>query len=175
MLDRRFPQCLLPLLLLSACLEDPNALDDELDIDSESGEIAGGTVVPSGQLEAVVQVNFLSTCSGTLITDRLVLTAAHCVSCRSDGTGCNSTEWVRFVDVRPVEDPSTRVTRTVFGDVIVHPDRSIGFPTTNDVAVIRLHRPASEVVLVTPIPISQTLPAGGSNVTIAGYGPGTAA
>jgi hypothetical protein len=172
MFDHRILQRLLPLLLLSACLEDPDGLED--DIDSETAELGGGTDVPVGELEAVVEVGFLRSCSGTLINDRLVLTAAHCF-CGDAGDECpgefhlGTTIW--FSNVRSAANPSIRDNFFINGWAAVHPDHAIGVNNSNDLAVVRLDRPASELMVISPIPVTAIQPAVNSSVTMVGFGP----
>ena len=169
------PRRLLALLLAGACA-DPDFIDTEEHVGSESAEVAGGTVVPVGELEAVARVTVLETCSGTLINDQLVLTAGHCF-CDVFGNDCVTRSSARFVSVLLLDNPNTpqneagtRGSVLAPGEVIVHPDMAIGHELRNDLAVLRLQRPISEVAVVPPIPFSSTMPAVGSSVTLVGFG-----
>ena len=148
----------------AACVDVGDELSDE------SLAISGGTAVPVGQLEAVGSIGG---CTATLITDSIVLTAAHCVCDDADVTQCDPDMRRSFTleMVRPVGNPEIRQNITIPGSIVVHPDYGIGAWLSNDLAVIRLDQPASSLALVSPIPMATALPAIGSNVTIVGYGP----
>lgn len=167
-----------PLLLLAsgACLaEELMDTDSREAVGSETAEIAGGTTVPVGQFDAVAQLGAQNGCSGTLISQSLVLTAAHCF-CDEFGNGCLGSTIVGFSNILRLDNPNTpqneggRGPLSVIGRAVIHPDMAIGDILRNDLAVIRLDQPMSEVATVAPIPLAGAMPAIGSPITIVGYG-----
>jgi hypothetical protein len=131
------------------------------------------------QLEAVGVLG--GGCTGTLITQNLVLTAAHCV-CADDDSSANCVARTTFQlkQVFPLDDPSTAgdesFTRTdvsISGDVRVHPEYGNRGWLREDLAVVELDTPANQVVLgVTPIPVERPdrIPQVGDDVTMVGFG-----
>lgn len=141
-------------------------------------KIRGGSVVPIGSLEAVVGVgpNNGRNCTGTLIADDTVLSAAHCFcggsTCPSDISQCAARASVFFDDVFPVGS-STRQDQTLTGDVIVHPNYcNNGGWLVQDYVVIKLDQPASSVVQVAPIFVEtpENDIKVGDSATLVGYG-----
>ncbi|MHA1548629.1 MAG: trypsin-like serine protease, partial [Alphaproteobacteria bacterium] len=111
-------------LVLAGSLLCASALAE---IRSSTFTLSSGQAVPIGELEVVGR---LPGCTATLITERLVLTAAHCV-CPNDNNALNCSARTTFTltDVRPVDNPATpadesqvRTNVAVPGNVIVHPN-----------------------------------------------------
>jgi cysteine-rich repeat protein len=176
---------LLLVAFAAGCVANDPAFDEE--IGSNTSEIRGGTAVPLGTLPAVGRL-LGSGCTGTLITQSTVLTAAHCV-CTGETTTepgetpthvCGTRSQFTFTDVFPVDDPATPIdesaTRawvTISGDVVVHPDYTVGQWLSNDYALILLDQPAYERVIgVSPIQVEVPAerPEAGDAATIVGFG-----
>lgn len=141
-------------------------------------KIRGGTVVPIGSLEAVVGVgpNSGRNCTGTLIADDTVLSAAHCFcggsTCPSDISMCAARASVFFDDVFPVGS-GIRQDQTMTGDVVVHPNYcNNGGWLVQDYVLIKLDQPASSVVQVSPIFVEtqENDIKAGDPATLVGYG-----
>ena len=135
--------------------------------------LQGGVSVPAGELTAVGRVTGRGGCTGTLITNRLVFTAAHCMCPDSSPIGCVPRAKFTLVDVVPVGGgPRTNV--TIEGDVKIFP----GFGTggawlLNDFALIELDQDAGSLVRdVKPISVELPTirPSVGDVITLVGFG-----
>jgi hypothetical protein len=150
---------------------------DEAMLGADDSELNGGTVVPTGTLEAVARVGG---CTGTLITDTAVLFAAHCVcDDASPGTCATTTRrtvtfdqvFGRYDDPNtPVDERTTRTNRSIAGTAVHHPDYGTWGWNTNDYAIVKLDRRASDEVVVTPIRVELDAPSVGDPFTLVGYG-----
>jgi len=138
--------------------------------------LSTGTAVPVGELEAI---GTIPGCTATLITQDIVLTAAHCV-CESDKSHqCSSRTTFTLHDVLPINDSSSqRRNISVQGDVNVHPAydgrKSVVCADANvDIAVIRLDTPINRLANITPIPVEKehfNIPAKSERLTLVGFG-----
>ncbi|MFN0301172.1 MAG: S1 family peptidase [Burkholderiales bacterium] len=142
--------------------------------------LQGGTAVPVGQFEAVGQVLGVGSCTATLITPTLVLTAGHCVCTgQTTRTGCRSSATFILRNVRPVDDPSTPADESatrkdiqITGSVQVHPDYTSHGWLSEDFAIVALNRPATELAIVQPIPVEEpnSRPTIGTQLILVGFG-----
>jgi hypothetical protein len=161
-------------LVAVSMLASPTVSADQ---DARDGARWSREVVSVGEYAAVGQVG---ACTGTLIGKARVLTAAHCVCPWSGLAACEDRATFTLRDVYPVDDPGTehdessvRTDVHIEGDVRVHPDFGRRGWLREDIAVIRLDRPATELTVgLEPIPLARACdtPLPGDRLTMVGYG-----
>ncbi|MDQ0346667.1 autotransporter domain-containing protein [Ancylobacter vacuolatus] len=115
-----------------------------------------------------LSIDGLAICTGTLINSRTVLTAGHCAL--SDETGV-VLSWLNEVEVRfsPDSTQPTANDRALSGVAVNPAYAPAGYPY-NDVALISLARPVTEIAPVTLATSPAQLPGVGDVVWMAGYG-----
>ncbi|HEX6360042.1 trypsin-like serine protease [Actinophytocola sp.] len=118
-------------------------------------QVIGGTPAAQGEFPWVVRLSM--GCGGSMITQQLVLTAAHCVPPTGPNTSITAT--LGAVDL---QDPNRVVVRSDF----VHRAPGAGGPPGDDWALIRLERPVD----VPTIPIATTPEFDNGTFTVAGWG-----
>jgi trypsin len=162
-------------LLLAGCATDLSSLEVLEGTGSDvEGKIYGGSAPDSWEHDAVVSLHTLSRggryvsvgpfCSGTLITEDVVITAAHC----TEGTKASS------VAIYVGDDPAADIVSHLYAvsEIWVHPgydSRTI----SNDISLIRLATPVTEPVTPVPyLPAAEGLTSAdiGALVNFAGFG-----
>ena len=165
------------LVSILICLATLSGMSLAQDTASTTFPLSAGKSVPIGKLEAV---GTIPGCTATLITNNLVLTAAHCVCPSQDNANnCQNRAAFTLHDVFPIDDPNTpvdesknRTNVTISGNVRVHPEYTQRGWIREDYAVIELDRSITTVAKVTPIPVEapQNIPFVGNRLTLVGYG-----
>jgi secreted trypsin-like serine protease len=161
-------------LLLAGCATDLSDLEVLEGTGSDvEGKIFGGSPPDQEMHSAVVGLHTLSRggryvssspfCSGTLITEDVILTAGHCL----EGTAASK------VAVYVGDDPSVDLVSGLYGvtEVLVHPSYN-SRAITDDIALMRLARPVAGVAPVAALPATLGLTSAdiGATVNFAGFG-----
>lgn len=129
--------------------------------------LSPGTVIAPGVFPAVGRLKAapprVAPCTATLIADRLVLTAAHCV-CEPDKLGnCASRATFEF---------SPPYSVTIPGTIRVHPEFGLRRWLNEDLAVIHLDYPSSQFTGIAPIAVEHPgwVPTPGTPLRLVGFG-----
>ena len=146
--------------------------------------LSSGATVLAGQMEAIGSIVGKSYCTASLIDQKTVLTAAHCVCdcvcapvCQV--SNCVSRAVFTLIDVYPVDDPKTapdesktRNNVSIGGTVILHPTFCKTRWLSDDYAIVKLDRPAYEVAKVWHACLSPPTvePRKGDRLTLVGAG-----
>lgn len=161
---------LLPLLM---------ALTIGLGVAAPAGAVVNGSTSTPGTfgfLVALLDTQRMSTmsifqsqfCGGSLTTPTTVVTAAHCVVDQQDGTHDLPTSLIVALG-QSLKDPAIRTVEVTA--ITVHPNYSIK-TGENDVAVLTLAAPQTDIHTITPLKNSDTsgLDASGTKAVVAGWG-----
>ncbi len=172
---------IVPALTMALAITACDIADDEMEgdfadeIEEAEPRIYGGVETNDTDLRAVVQLStkFTTTtsrkCTGTLVTEDVVVTAAHCFCKTDDASDCFSTTRVKFFDL-PTFPPDFSTDATV----IVHPGFSVVAGTPQDdiaVVLLDMNNFAMEAVSnVIPIEVAMDEPSVGETLEVVGYG-----
>ncbi|MEM8837055.1 MAG: S1 family peptidase [Pseudomonadota bacterium] len=142
-----------------------------------------GQQVPAGSFEAVGQLAGsppVRGCTATVISPRMVLTAAHCVCPGDNPSQCATRAGIVLRNVFPADnhatarnEAATRTNVTIMGRVRVHPEYGSRGWAREDLAVIDLDQPVSaRAPTVAPISVEdpKQTPLTGDVLTLIGYG-----
>ncbi|GAA3458518.1 secreted trypsin-like serine protease [Saccharothrix longispora] len=119
-------------------------------------QVVGGTRAAQGEFPWMVRLSM--GCGGSMLTDQLVLTAAHCVTRTGNNTSITAT--YGSVDLQS----SSRITRT---STYVHRSPTYNTSTGGDWAIIKLAAPITGASL---LPIATTNAYNTGVFTVAGWG-----
>lgn len=156
---------LLPPLLATLAACGPTAVPAHA---ARSDAILGGTPDPVDSdvflLELHLDGGRTALCSATLISSKILLTAAHCVDPASHGSAT--------LTARAMNKPDdTNLSTSDFIDAAelhLHPQWSAGSPTSGyDLALVLLVRAPANA---TPRPLSRSVPVQGAPLRVIGYG-----
>jgi integrin beta 3 len=139
--------------------------DGALPTEQSSREIVGGSVATPGDWPFQVQLRYNGGhwCGGSVLDERFVLTAAHCVQGRS-----TSSLSLRY-GVHDRNNPGTHVLTRGVANIHVHPSyNSATFD--NDVAVLEADAPVTIGPHIQPVVLRTTDPAVGTNAFVTGWG-----
>ncbi|OLY81097.1 Mite allergen Der p 3 [Smittium mucronatum] len=149
----------------------PQNLEEKLDravVPLNSDRIVGGKLVVANEFPfaAVLKIDVGSsryTCGGTIISEKFIVTAAHCMYATARGIKPSELEI-------GVGNPDLTLAGWVKAKkILVHPDYN-GLLITNDIALIELNEPLSFNDTINRAQIDLSLMKKGSEMTVIGWG-----
>jgi hypothetical protein len=139
--------------------------EPELALSELEQPIIGGAEASPGEWPWQAQLNKSGShwCGGSLIADRWVLTAAHCVQ------GHNAASFQVNLGVHKRSRPNANVQTRSVSQLLVHPSYNAS-TGDNDVALMELSSAVSFTKFVQPIALSQTAAPVGGSAFVTGFG-----
>uniref|UniRef100_A0A1I8GVZ4 Peptidase S1 domain-containing protein n=1 Tax=Macrostomum lignano TaxID=282301 RepID=A0A1I8GVZ4_9PLAT len=135
---------------------------------SNDERIVGGVTAQPGQWPWVVSLTYDgdAKCGASLLTERYLLTAAHCFRDRPDAS-----RWAAnlgSLDFLRPNEPGEQHIR--LARVRIHPNHGLRSRDDFDVAVLELSSPVAYSDKIRPICVSELPPRSGERCTVAGWG-----
>lgn len=132
---------------------------------TSDSSIVGGSVAHVGAwpYQAQIQYQGSAWCGGSILSERWILTAAHCVYGRSAGS------FVIRVGLNNLSSPGPNVQSRGVQSLHVHPSYN-GSSLSNDVALIELDNDLSFDAFVQPVQLRATDPAVNTQAIVTGWG-----
>uniref|UniRef100_A0A3P9L5G2 Suppression of tumorigenicity 14a n=1 Tax=Oryzias latipes TaxID=8090 RepID=A0A3P9L5G2_ORYLA len=136
--------------------------------------VVGGVDAERGEFPWQVSLHMKDVghaCGASLINEKWLVTAAHCVKDRFDGRPSMPSTWEAFLGLKTQKESSKEVQRRFLKQVIPHPNYNYD-TYDNDIALMELERPVTYSDFIKPIclPAPQHIFEVGKQVYITGWG-----
>ncbi|RVE65155.1 hypothetical protein OJAV_G00132850 [Oryzias javanicus] len=136
--------------------------------------VVGGTDTERGEFPWQVSLHIRSSghaCGASLINEKWLVTAAHCVVDPYDSRLLEPSTWEAYLGLKIQKESSSEVQRRSLKQIIPHPNYNY-MKYTNDIALMELDRPVAYTEYIKPIclPAPQHIFDVGKQVYVTGWG-----